>query len=369
MMATSYSKNGWTLVKFDLNYHAAHYAPEFPRLADVWLSSLRQLSPCLQTLTTHLKYYSPPTPSESKMPWDIIKFNDGNQIPGIGFGTWKIPVGDTTVDQVDQAISVGFNHIDTAQAYRNEEEAGKAIHESGLKRDEIFITTKYSGLNGLDIETSIKNSLKNLGVQYIDLYLIHHPRLAVPDIPTAWRQMEGLKNAGLVKSIGISNFEIEHVDTLLASAKIVPAVNQIILHPYAYKRQAPLLEYLNEKGIVYEAYSPLIPVTQFPGGPVDKPVKAAAKRLNATDDQILLAWAKAKGAVVLTSSSKKYRLEGYLEAGDLVLTDDEIKAIDDAGAKGTRIFTARTIVRRTAAVLFAGAIALGVCSYLGIDVV
>jgi len=302
------------------------------------------------------------------MPWDIIKFNDGNAIPGIGFGTWRIPVGDTTTDQVDQAISVGFGHIDTAQAYQNEAEAGKAIAESGLSRTDIFITTKYSGLNGLDIETSIKNSLKNLGVAYVDLYLIHHPRLATPDIPTAWQQMEGLKNAGLVKSIGISNFQIDHVETLLASAKIPPAVNQILLHPYVYEKTLPLLKYSAEKGITIEAYSPLIPVTQLPGGPVDKPVKAAAKRLGATEDQILLAWAKAKGAVVLTSSSKKTRLEGYIKAGDLDLTQDEIDAIDAAGAKGQRIFTARTVVRRFAVALLVGAVGLGVCSYLGINV-
>lgn len=302
------------------------------------------------------------------MPWEVIKFNDGNAIPSIGFGTWKIPGGITTTDQVDQAISVGFSHIDTAQSYRNEAEAGKAILESGLAREDIFITTKYSGLDGLDIETSIRNSLKNLGVKYIDLYLIHHPRLAVPDIPTAWGQMEGLKDAGLVKSIGISNFQIKDVEILLASAKIPPAVNQILLHPYVYKQTTPLLKYSAEKGIVIEAYSPLIPLTRFPGGPVDKPVKAAAKRLGATEDQILLAWTKAKGAIALTTSSKKTRLEGYIRAGDLVLTEEEIEAIDKAGAKGQRIFTARTVIRRAAVALLVGAVGLGACSYLGINI-
>jgi len=302
------------------------------------------------------------------MPWDLIKFNDGNAIPSIGFGTGSIQRGDPTVNQVDQAISIGFSHIDTAQSYRNEAEAGKAIRESGLSRDDIFITTKYSGVDRLDIETSFRNSLKNLGVQQVDLYLIHHPRLAVPDIPTVWKELEGLKDAGLAKSIGISNFQIEQVETLLASAKIVPAVNQILLHPYVYKQQAPLLAYLAEKGIVVEAYSPLIPLTRSPGGPVDKPVKAAAKRLGATNDQILLAWAKAKGAVVLTTSSKKERLEGFIRAGDLVLTDEEIKAIDEAGAQGSKLFTARTVVRRAAAALLVGAIGLGVCSYLGINI-
>ncbi|KJA14207.1 hypothetical protein HYPSUDRAFT_460251 [Hypholoma sublateritium FD-334 SS-4] len=301
------------------------------------------------------------------MPWEIKKFNDGNEIPGIGFGTWKIPVGDTTVDQVDQAISVGFSHIDTAQAYRNEFEAGKAIKESGLARSDIFITTKYSGLGGLDIETSIKDSLKNLGVHYIDLYLIHSPRLAVPDIPTVWAEMEGLKNAGLVKSIGISNFSVKDTQVLLASAKIPPAVNQIMLQPYNYAAQKSLLELSAEKGIVIEAYSPLLPVTTYPGGPVDKPVKAAANRLGVTDDQVLLAWAKAKGAVVLTSSSKKSRLEGYINAGDLVLTDDEIAAIEEAGAKGPRGLTPYVLVKRASLVLLGGIAGFGLCSYMGVS--
>jgi len=192
------------------------------------------------------------------MPWDLVKLNDGNMIPSIGFGTWKIPLGQTTTDQVDQAISVGFSHIDTAQAYRNEAEAGLAIRESGLGRHDVFITTKYSGLDGLDIETSIQNSLKNLGVTYIDLYLIHHPRLAVPDIPTAWKKMEDLKNKGFVKSIGISNFNVREIEILLASAKIKPAVNQILFHPYVYAQQLPILEIGAAHDIVTEAYSSLM---------------------------------------------------------------------------------------------------------------
>jgi len=267
------------------------------------------------------------------MPWDLVKLNDGNVIPGIGFGTWKIPVGQETTDQVDQAILVGFSHVDTAQAYRNEAEAGLAIRESGLERNDIFITTKYSGLNGLDIETSIHNSLKNLGVSYIDLYLIHDPRLATPDIPTAWKKMENLKNAGLVKSIGISNFDVKEVKILLASAKIKPVVNQILFHPYVYAQQLPILEFGAAHDIVTEAYSALTPVTSCRGGPVDKPLKKIAERLGATDDQVLLAWAKAKGAVILTTSSKKFRLEGYLAAGDIVLTPEEIKSIDQAGSE------------------------------------
>ncbi|KAI0067043.1 Aldo/keto reductase [Artomyces pyxidatus] len=270
------------------------------------------------------------------MPWDIIKLNDGHSIPSIAFGTWKMGNGQGPIDQVDQALSVGFDHIDTAQAYRNEEEAGTAFRESGLARKDVFITTKYSGLNGLDIETSIQNSLKNLGVDYVDLYLIHHPRLAQPDIPTAWAKMEKLKADGLAKSIGVSNFGVADLEILLASAKVKPAANQILLHPYVYAQQAPILAAGALHGIVTEAYSALIPITQKPGGPVDRPVGTIATRLGVTADQVLLAWVKAKGAVVVTTSSKKSRLEGYLAAGDLELTTADIAAIDAAGAVGTR---------------------------------
>ncbi|KAF8194421.1 NADP-dependent oxidoreductase domain-containing protein [Mycena galopus ATCC 62051] len=268
------------------------------------------------------------------MPWTPTKLNDGREIPGIGFGTSKIGNGNVPITQIDQAISVGFSHIDTAPLYQNEAEAGVAIRESGLARKEIFITTKYSGVDGLDIKTSIRNSLKNLGVTYVDLYLIHHPVLATPDIPTAWREMEKIQEQGLAKSIGVSNFEVKHLAILLASAKIKPVANQILLHPYVYSRQLPILEYAAKHKIVIEAYSALIPITSLPGGPVDEPVGAIADRLSVSADQVLLAWTKAKGAVVITTSSKKERLLGYLNAGDLALTEDDIAAIDAAGAEG-----------------------------------
>jgi len=298
------------------------------------------------------------------MPWDTIKLNDGHAIPGIAFGTWTLGNGQGPIDQVDQALSVGFNHIDTAQSYRNEGEAGQALRESGLARSDVFITTKYSGSDGLDIETSIQNSLKNLGVSYVDLYLIHHPGLAVPDIPTAWKKMEKVKSDGFARSIGVSNFGVQELEILIASAKIKPAANQILFHPYVYAQQAPILEYAAQHGVVIESYSSLIPITRQPGGPVDKPVNEIANRLGVTADQVLLAWVKSKGAVVVTTSSKKSRLEGYLAAADLSLTSNDVAAIDAAGARGTRQQTARTMLRRGAVILLVGAAALRVCGYL-----
>ncbi|THH17928.1 hypothetical protein EW146_g2979 [Bondarzewia mesenterica] len=304
------------------------------------------------------------TPSDAEA--DQCIFRIGHSIPSIAFGTWTLGKGQAPIDQVDQALSIGFNHIDTAQSYRNEEEAGLALRESGLARSDVFITTKYSGSGGLDIETSIQNSLKNLGVSYVDLYLIHSPRLATPDIPTAWAKMEKIKKDGLARSIGVSNFGVPELEALLASAKITPAANQILFHPYVYAQQLPILSFGAQHGIVTEAYSALTPITHQPGGPVDKPVNAIASRLGATADQVILAWVKAKGAVAVTqvSSTKKFRLEGYLSAGDLALTEDDVAAIDAAGAKGARQQTARKVLRRAAVITLVGAAALKVCGSL-----
>ncbi|KZP33835.1 Aldo/keto reductase [Athelia psychrophila] len=272
------------------------------------------------------------------MPWDTIKLNDGNKVPSIAFGTWKRGNGQESVDLVDLALSTGFDHIDTAQAYRNEREAGIAIRESGLKRDEIFVTTKYSGYDGLDVSTAIRNSLENLGLTYVDLYLIHHPSLAKPDIPTAWKEFEKLKEDGHAKSIGVSNFSVADLTILINSAKVVPAVNQIMVQPYVWAKTAPIVEFGNKHGIFTEAYSPLYSLTSQPGGPVDAPVNLIAARLQVTPEQVLLAWAREKvaGGIVITSTTKKERMEGYLNAGDILLTAADVQAIDAAGALGSK---------------------------------
>jgi len=265
------------------------------------------------------------------MPWTDVTLNDGHKLPEVGYGTWKIGKGAQAVDQIGTALEVGFDHIDSAQAYQNQEEVGQALRESGLKRSDVFVTTKFSGGDNLPISQAIKQSLEKAGLSYVDLYLIHSPRLVEGDIPGGWAEMEKIKKDGLARSIGVSNFEIKDLELLLKEANIVPAVNQILFHPYVYSKQRPLLEYCKKQGIVVEAYSPLIPVTRYPGGPVDEPLSRIAKRTGASFDQILLAWGKAKGTVLVTNSSKRSRLEGYLTAGDLELTEEEIGEIDAAG--------------------------------------
>ncbi|CCM00870.1 uncharacterized protein FIBRA_02916 [Fibroporia radiculosa] len=268
----------------------------------------------------------------------------GTSIPSVAFGTWKLGQGQQSTDHVEQAISIGFNHIGeyTAQAYRNESEAGIAIRESGLPREDLYITTKFSGRDGLDIETSIQNSLDYLGLKYVDLYLIHAPSLAVPDIPTAWAKMEKLREAGLAK--------------------------RIYFQPYILSTQMPIVEYGNKYGIVSEAYSVLTPLTSQPGGPVDKPLQKIASRLNSQPEQVLLAWAKSKGVVAVTASTKKERLEGYLAAGDLELTAEDIAAIDAAGLAGESRLTLRKVLRRAAYITLVGGAVVAACTFMGIRV-
>ncbi|KAG6914164.1 hypothetical protein DXG01_002002 [Tephrocybe rancida] len=254
------------------------------------------------------------------------------QIPAIGFGTGSALFGKDATDYVIQAIETGFSHLDTAQVYGNEESVGDAIRESGLSREELFVTTKYwTG----PIQQATQESLDKLGLKYVDLYLIHQPRHVAHDFEGSWKELETAKELGLARSIGVSNFNIEQLQTIVKTAKIKPAVNQIQFHPYNYAEHKSLLEYSAKHGIVTEAYGSLSPLTKFPGGPVDAPVNAAAKRLGITANQVIFAWVKAKGAVIVTTSSRKGRLEEYLAVGDLPpLTEEEIEAIDQAGANG-----------------------------------
>ncbi|KAJ7867996.1 Aldo/keto reductase [Mycena leptocephala] len=205
------------------------------------------------------------------------------------------------------------------------ETVGRAILESGLPRSDLYITSKYQ--HG-EIQMSVRASLYQLKLQYLDLYLIHHPSFA-PDIEAAWKQFERIKDDGLAKSIGVSNFTLEQLQTVVKSARILPAVNQISFNPYNYAQSKDLLEYSAKHGIVTEAYSSLAPITRFPGGPVDAPVAAAAKRLGITPTQVISV-GQEQGR-----RDRDAHLEEYMEVGDLPsLTDEEIAAIDAAGAKG-----------------------------------
>ncbi|KAG8990276.1 hypothetical protein FRB90_001833 [Tulasnella sp. 427] len=254
------------------------------------------------------------------MPFGTVTLNDGRKIPGIAFGTGSVWKRQDATPYVAQALEAGFIHVDTAQAYQNEESVPAALKETGTPRDKLWITTKYwrSGtFGGLGIRGELLKSLERLQTSYVDLYLIHSPRGLEDTISKSWRQFEALAEEGLAKSIGVSNFTKPDLEELMRDKKVTPVVNQIQFNPYTLAQQQPVLDYCKKHGIVVEAYSPLAPITRYPGGPVDKPVRKAAERLKATSVQVLLAWVRSKGAVVVTTSSKADRLQEYLAAGDL----------------------------------------------------
>ncbi|KAG9003291.1 hypothetical protein FRB94_003237 [Tulasnella sp. JGI-2019a] len=276
---------------------------------------------------------------------DPIELNDGRKIPSIAFGTGSALFRRDAVQYVVQAIYTGLSHIDTAQQYENESSTGTALKETGVARNDVWITTKYHSPGGTGPRSALLESLKKLGVKFVDLYLIHHPS-SVSDIPRTWSEMEDTVKEGLTKSIGVSNFTVEHLELLMKHTRITPAVNQINFSPYQLHKMLPVLKYCQKHGIFIEAYGSLAPITKQSGGPVDVPVKKAAERLKATPAQVLFLWVRQKGCVIVTTSSKRERLEEYLAIGDLEsLTAEEIHAIDDAGMKGSALFALDPLIR------------------------
>jgi len=261
-----------------------------------------------------------------------VTLNDGTEMPAIAFGTGSSMKGRSAAEYVEQALELGFSHIDTAAIYGNEDSVATAIREAGFNRSDLYITTKY---DGGDIQEEVRTSLAKLDLRHVDLYLIHHPSFVKIGLEAGWREFEKIKEGGLATSIGISNFTLEDLQTLMKTAKVTPAVNQILFHPYNYAQNKTLLEYSVKHGIVTEAYSSLTPITKTPGGPVDKVLDTIAKRINGTPVQVIMKWVEAKGVVIVTQSSKKEHMAEYLAVADLPsLMDEEIAAIDEAGAKG-----------------------------------
>ena len=176
---------------------------------------------------------------------------DGNEIPLLGLGVWQVPPGPDTENSVRWALELGYRHVDTAQAYGNEESVGRALRDSGVPREEVFITTKFFP-GRKDPEAEARRSLERLGVDHVDLYIIHWPQGG----PTwAWPGMEGARERGYARSIGVSNFSVSELDELMSVARTAPVVNQVQFSPFEYRRK--LLEACVQRGVALEAYSPL----------------------------------------------------------------------------------------------------------------
>jgi diketogulonate reductase-like aldo/keto reductase len=249
---------------------------------------------------------------------------DGNEIPLLGLGVWQVPNGPECVDAVRWALELGYRHIDTAQAYGNEESVGQALRESGLAREEIFLTTKFYPRRD-DPAIEIEGSLRRLGVDQVDLYIIHWPAGG----PTwAWPGMERARELGHTRSIGISNFSAAEVDAVLADASVAPAVNQVQFSPFKYRRT--LLEHCEAHGIVLEAYSPLGTGRHLR----DETVRQLAERLGRTPAQVLLRWALQLGLPVIPKSTHRERIEENGQVFDFTLSDEDmatLSALDGTG--------------------------------------
>src|SRR3954451_17898601 len=220
---------------------------------------------------------------------------DGHEVPLLGFGVWQVPDGKECEDAVRWALEVGYRHIDTAQAYGNERSVGKALRDSGVPREDVFITTKFYPARD-DAEAEARRSLDRLGIEQLDLYIIHWPQGG----PTwAWDGMQRAQAAGHARSIGVSNFSAAELDELDAVSDVDPVVNQVQFSPFEFRRA--LWEAAEERSIALEAYSPL-GTGRHLGHPT---VAAIAERLGRTSAQVLIRWALERDLIVLPKSTHR----------------------------------------------------------------
>jgi diketogulonate reductase-like aldo/keto reductase len=243
---------------------------------------------------------------------------DGNEIPLLGLGVWQVPNGPEAENAVRWALELGYRHVDTAQAYGNEESVGRALRASGVPREEVFITTKFFPAHK-DPESEAQRSLERLGVDQLDLYIIHWPQGG----PTwAWPGMERARERGYARSIGVSNFSVGELDELLAVAETRPVVNQVQFNPFVYRRS--LLEACGERDVALEAYSPLGTGRHLS----DARVREIAERVGRTPAQVLVRWCVQRDLVVIPKSTHRERIAENAEIFDFALSDEDMAALD-----------------------------------------
>jgi 2,5-diketo-D-gluconate reductase A len=260
------------------------------------------------------------TNSASSVP--TITLNDGNTIPQLGFGVFKVEP-DKTSRVVSDALEVGYRHIDTAKIYGNEEGVGHAIKSSGIDRSELFITTKlWNDDQGYDSALeAFEKSLGRLQLDYVDLYLIHWPAPANDRYVESWKALEKIRESGRAKSIGVSNFTVPHLTRLLDETDVVPAVNQIELHPELQQRE--ITTFGREHGIATEAWSPLAQ-----GALLKEPhVQAIADAHGKSLAQVILRWHIQLGNIIFPKSNSRERIEENFTIFDFELSADEQAAI------------------------------------------
>ena len=252
-----------------------------------------------------------------------MTMNDGNRIPVVGLGTWKSEPGEATYRAVLDSINAGYRHIDTARAYDNESDVGKAVKDANVDREDLFITTKlWNKDQGYDTAIeACEKSLVRLGCDYVDLYLIHWPLKDKRN--DSWKAFIELQERGLCRSIGVSNFTIQNLEELESKFGVIPAVNQVEFHPYHYQKE--LLEYCNSKNIIIEAYSPLVHAKRMD----EERLVAISEEMSKTPAQILIRWAMQRGMVVLPKSVNENRIIENFSVFDFEIPNPLMKRLDD----------------------------------------
>ena len=258
-----------------------------------------------------------------ELPVPFLELNDGNLIPQLGLGVWRLPAEDTE-RVVSEALELGYRHFDTARIYDNEAAVGRALAASGLPREELFVTTKLWNTDQEDPHGAFEASLDRLGLEKVDLYLVHWP---VPQRKTAvgaWRGLVEIVGSNQCDSIGVSNFEIAHLNELISETGVVPAVNQVELHPLHQRRE--LRAFCAERGIAVEAWGPL---SQGKSDLLERPeTVAAAAAHGKTPAQVVIRWHLQHGTIVFPKTSSRERLAENADVFDFELTSAEMASID-----------------------------------------
>jgi diketogulonate reductase-like aldo/keto reductase len=249
---------------------------------------------------------------------------DGNEIPLLGLGVWQVPDGPECENAVRWALEAGYRHVDTAQAYENERSVGRAIRDSGVPREDVYITTKFHP-GRKDPVAEVQRSLERLGVDTVDLYIIHWPQGG----PTwAWDGMQRAREQGYARSIGVSNFSVADIDAVLEVADAPPTVNQVQFSPFEYRRR--LLDACEQRRVAIEAYSPLGTGRHLD----DEVVGRIADRLGRTPAQVLVRWCVEHELIVLPKSTHRERIEENAQVFDFTLSDEDMAALDALDTTG-----------------------------------
>ncbi|KAG0692580.1 NADP-dependent oxidoreductase domain-containing protein [Suillus ampliporus] len=283
-----------------------------------------------------------------------LALNDGNKVPWMAFGTGTVIFQKDAKDTVELAIANGFTHLDCAQIYKNEDSIGAALKTPGVPRSSLFVTTKLDRLQpGQTAKTALHTSLDKLGLDYVDLYLVHAPGFHEGQLKEVWKVMEECMREGLTKSIGVSNFGVEHLQEILEGAEVVPSVNQLEIHPYVWGCLQPVIALHKEHGIITSSYGGLSPLFRASGGPVDPVIEKIRARLESTrgkpvaSSQVLNKWLQQHDILVVTTSTKVERIREYLDTSDVPdLTADEMLMIESAGAERHQSFFRTSIAWR-----------------------